>query len=115
MTAVFGGVFCILAALAVDLGSISLKARQIQGAADLSAMAAARDLSHAQAAAQATAAANLPEVQTVSVTKGGYVADARLAPKDRFSAGAPEPNAARVEVAAPALKRSFGARRASAT
>jgi len=102
MTAVFGGVFCILAALAVDLGSISLKARQIQGAADLSAMAAARDLSHAQAAAQATAAANLPEVQTVSVTKGGYVADARLAPKDRFSAGAPEPNAARVEVAAPA-------------
>lgn len=102
MTAVFGGVFCILAALAVDLGSISLKARQIQGTADLSAMAAARDLSHAQAAAQATAAANLPEVQTVSVTKGGYVADARLAPKDRFSAGAPEPNAARVEVVAPA-------------
>ena len=102
MAALFGGVFCVLAALAIDLGSISLKARQVQGAADLSAMAAARDLSHAQAAAQATAAANLPEVQTVSVTKGGYVADARLAPKDRFSAGAPEPNAARVEVAAPA-------------
>lgn len=102
MAALFGGVFCVLAALAIDLGSISLKARQIQGTADLSAMAAARDLSHAQAAAQATAAANLPEVQTVSVTKGGYVADARLAPKDRFSAGAPEPNAARVEVAAPA-------------
>lgn len=102
MAALFGGVFCVLAALAIDLGSISLKARQVQGAADLSAMAAARDLSHAQAAAQATAAANLPEVQTVSVTQGGYVADARLAPKDRFSAGAPEPNAARVEVAAPA-------------
>lgn len=102
MAALFGGVFCVLAALAIDLGSISLKARQVQGAADLSAMAAARDLSHAQAAAQATAAANLPEVQTVSVTKGGYVADARLAPKDRFRAGAPEPNAARVEVAAPA-------------
>ena len=100
--AVFGGVFCVLAALAIDLGSISLKARQVQGAADLSAMAAARDLSHAQAAAQATASANLPEVQAVSVTKGGYVADPRLAPNDRFSAGAPEPNAARVEIAAPA-------------
>lgn len=102
MAALFGGVFCVLAALAIDLGSISLKARQVQGAADLSAMAAARDLSHAQAAAQATASANLPELQTVSVTKGGYAADPHLAPKDRFSAGAPEPNAARVEIAAPA-------------
>jgi uncharacterized membrane protein len=35
---------CVLAALAVDVGSISLKARQIQGTADLAAMAAARDL-----------------------------------------------------------------------
>jgi uncharacterized membrane protein len=36
------------------------------------------------------------------VIKGGYVADARMKPKDRFSPGASEPNAARVEVTAPA-------------
>ena len=53
MAAAFGAVMCVLAALAVDLGSITLKARQIQGTADLSAMAAARDLGHADAAARA--------------------------------------------------------------
>jgi len=93
---------CVLAALAVDVGSISLKARQIQGTADLAAMAAARDLDNADVAAHATASANLSDVQTVSVIKGGYVADARLKPRDRFSPGASEPNAARVEVTAPA-------------
>lgn len=102
MTAAFGGLLCVLAALAVDVGSISLKARQIQGAADLSAMAAAHDLARANAAAQATAVANLPDVQRVSVTTGGYVADPRLKPDERFSTAAPRPNAARVEVTAPA-------------
>jgi len=102
MTAAFGGLICVLAALAVDVGSISLKARQIQGAADLSAMAAAHDLAHADAAARATAAANLPDVQKVGVTKGVYVADPRIKPKERFNAGAAQPNAARVEVTAPA-------------
>ena len=93
---------CVLAALAVDVGSISLKARQIQGTADLAAMAAARDLDNAEVAAHATASANHSDVQTVSVIKGGYVADARMKPNDRFSPGASEPNAARVEVTAPA-------------
>ncbi|WP_313004167.1 TadG family pilus assembly protein [Brevundimonas sp.] len=102
MTAAFGGLLCVLAALAVDVGSISLKARQIQGAADLSAMAAAHDLARANAAAQATAVANLPDVQRVSVTTGGYVADPRLKPDERFSTAAARPNAARVEVTAPA-------------
>lgn len=102
ITALFGGVFCVLAALAVDVGSVSLKARQIQGAADLSAMAAAHDLARAAAAAHATASANLSDVQTVEVVKGAYVADGRIKPKDRFLAGAADPNAARVEVTAPA-------------
>lgn len=102
MTAAFGGLLCVLAALAVDVGSISLKARQIQGAADLSAMAAARDLTRAQAAAEATADANLPDVQRVRVTTGGYTANPRLKPEARFSPAAPQPNAARVEVTAPA-------------
>lgn len=102
MSAAFAGLMCVLAGFAVDLGSISLKARQVQGAADLSAMAAAHDLTHAETAARATAAANLADLQTLTVVKGGYVADARLKPKDRFSAGVAEPNAARVEVTAPA-------------
>ena len=102
MSAAFAGLVCVLAAFAVDLGSISLKARQIQGTADLSAMAAAHDLAHAETAARATASANLADLQTLTVTKGGYVADARIRPSDRFSAGTHEPNAARVEVTAPA-------------
>lgn len=102
MAAAFSGVICALAALAVDLGSISLKARHVQGAADLSAMAAAHDLSRAEIAARATALANLADLQTITVTKGGYVADARLKLSQRFSASGSEPNAARVEVTAPA-------------
>lgn len=102
MTAAFAGLICVLAALAVDLGSVSLKARQIQGAADLSALAAARDLAQAETAARATAWANLTDLQAITVTRGGYVADARIKPEDRFRAGASEPNAARVEVTAPA-------------
>ncbi|HEY1071994.1 TadG family pilus assembly protein [Brevundimonas sp.] len=102
MSAAFGGVMCVLAALAVDLGSISLKARQIQGTADLSALAAARDLTRADSAARATASANLMDVSVVSVTKGAYVADPGVAPKNRFSPGGATPNAARVEVTAPA-------------
>ena len=102
MSAAFASLMCVLAALAVDLGSISLKARQVQGVADLSAMAAAHDLAHAETAARATASANLPDLQALAVTRGGYVADPRLRPRDRFSAGARAPNAARVEVTAPA-------------
>ncbi|MFK0300304.1 TadG family pilus assembly protein [Brevundimonas sp. NPDC090276] len=102
MTALFGGILCLLAALAVDVGSVTLKARQIQGTADLSAMAAAHDLARADAAARATASANLSDLQAVRVVKGGYVADPRLKPKDRFSPGATDPNAAQVEVTAPA-------------
>ncbi len=102
MTAAFAGLICVLAALAVDLGSVSLKARQIQGTADLSALAAARDLARAETAARATASANLTDLQALTVTRGGYVADARIKPEDRFRPGVSEPNAARVEVTAPA-------------
>ncbi|MET4683791.1 putative membrane protein [Brevundimonas faecalis] len=102
VTAAMAGLFCIVAAVAIDLGSVSLKARQVQGAADLSAMAAAHDLTRADLAARATAQANLTDVQTVNVQKGAYVADPRLAPANRFSPGAATPNAARVQITAPA-------------
>jgi uncharacterized membrane protein len=102
MAAAFAGLMCVLAALAVDLGSVTLKAREVQGTADLSAMAAARDLTQAEVAARATASANLADLQSLTVTKGGYIADTRIKPGDRFRAGGSEPNAAHVEVTAPA-------------
>jgi len=88
------------AALAVDLGSIFLQTRKLQGIADLAAMAAARDLSNAQRAAEATAAANgWQGPLTVTVTTGGYRADPALAAASRFTPGASSPNAAKVTVA----------------
>ena len=102
-----GGVTIIVAAsmivllgfcgFAVDLGGVFLKARKLQGIADLAAMAAAMDLAHADAAAQATAKDNLPDL-TVATALGAYAPDPLISPKDRFKPAAVNPNAARVEV-----------------
>lgn len=88
----------VLAALAVDLGSMVLKARDVQGAADLASLAAARDLPRAQQAALATAQANLGNHVTVQTTVGVYVGNPAVAPSARFSAGGTQPNAARVVI-----------------
>ncbi len=95
MTAIFGTVICSLAALTVDLGSIALEGRTLQGAADLAAMSAAQNLDQATLAAQATAAANLDQV-SVQVLVGRYQADPTKAPEARFAAGSDQSNAARV-------------------
>ncbi len=96
MAAMAGGLFCAMAAVTVDLGSLALHARQLQGAADLAALAGARDMDHAEAAARATAEANAGAGVIAGVLKGRYVADKAIAPNQRFTAGAPEPNAVRV-------------------
>ena len=57
IAAASGAVLLGFGALAVDMGSIYLQSRKLQGMADLAAIAAARDLANAQAAAQATASA----------------------------------------------------------
>ncbi|WGM29872.1 TadG family pilus assembly protein [Brevundimonas sp. NIBR11] len=95
MAAAAGGLFCVLAAIVVDLGSLALDGRTLQGAADLAALSAARDLDRAQMAGQATAQANVEDVTTQVVT-GLYIADPGLAPAARFSATTTRPNAARV-------------------
>lgn len=87
---------CATAALAVDLGSIALDARRLQGAADLAAMSGARDIAKAEAAARATAVANVGAQVGVAVTTGAYTADRTLAPTARFAAGGTGPNAIRV-------------------
>ena len=90
--------FVVLAALSIDLGSITLKAREIQGAADLAALSAARNLPKATAAANATARANLGDDVTITTETGVYSANAAVAVHDRFVSGSPTPNAARVTI-----------------
>ena len=102
MAAVFGLLLCGLAALAVDVGSIVLTSRKIQNTADLAAMSGARDLARAQAAAQATASANLPNITLLTVQRGRYTPDPAITPTARFKAQSTEINAARVEITAPA-------------
>ena len=93
MAAAAGGLFCVLAAIVVDMGSLALDGRTLQGAADLAALSAARDLDRAQLAAEATAQANVGAVATQVMT-GLYVADPDVAPHDRFAPVASGPNAA---------------------
>lgn len=106
MAAVFGALICVSAALAVDVGSMMLKGREVQGAADLSALAAAQTLSQplvrSEAAAADTAHANLTDLTEVQVQVGGYAPDRRLKPAERFTPGGAQPNAARVVLSAPA-------------
>lgn len=102
MAALFGGLICVCAALAVDAGVIFLKGREVQSAADLSALAAAGQLAKAGDAGEATARANLQDLKTLRVEVGVYTPDPRLRPAERFAPGGEDPNAARVEISAPA-------------
>ncbi len=86
--------FC---ALAVDVGAVFLKSRQLQGIADLAAIAAARDLDNAQAAAQATADANLAGLTAV-VTTGSYSADPSIPSGQRFVPGPNNATAVKVRI-----------------
>lgn len=92
----------VLAALAVDVGSVVLRAREIQGTADLAALAAARDLSRASAASTATVHDNLGDRATVQTEVGVYAGDPTKAPDRRFVVTQASPNGARVKVSAPA-------------
>jgi len=102
MTAAFGVVMCAIAALAVDVGSIALTARKVQGTADLAAMSAARDLNQAQRAAEATARDNISNISAITVERGRYRPDPALRPEARFKVQPLEINAAKVEITAPA-------------
>ena len=90
-------VFLGFGAVSVDLGSIYLTTRHLQGVADMAALAAASDLTHAQAAAQATADANpMDSAVTATATTGTYASDASVAASQRFTPGAASPTAAQV-------------------
>jgi uncharacterized membrane protein len=84
-------------AAAVDFGNVFLKSRQLQGMADLAAMAAAGNLSQAQAAAQETAAANnWANPITTTVVTGTYQPLASTPAAQRFVAGGSPANAVQV-------------------
>lgn len=102
ISAVGAALACIAAAVAVDLGALALHTRKVQGAADLAALAAARRLDGADAAARTTVALNLTNVRVIGTETGRYVPDPAREPADRFEAGAPEVDAARVTVTAKA-------------
>jgi uncharacterized membrane protein len=86
-----------LAALAVDMGSVYLQSRRLQGVADLAALAAANDISRAQAAADATVAVNpVGGKVTALVARGRYDARASGGPTKRFQASESAPDAAKV-------------------
>jgi uncharacterized membrane protein len=85
------------AAFAVDLGSVYLTSRQLQGVADLAAMAAARDMTDATAAANATVQANtIGAPVSVALTPGVYDDDPSVTPSARFTPGGAQPTAIKV-------------------
>jgi len=98
IAAAFGMVMLIgAAALAVDVGSLHLDRRKLQGIADAAAMAAAAKPGEERAAAERIIAANCDcGITIASLTRGSYVADAGVAAEQRFTAGGASPNAVRI-------------------
>ncbi|MEZ5946208.1 MAG: TadG family pilus assembly protein [Hyphomonas sp.] len=114
--AFFLPVALVILAFAIDLGSVGLKKREFQGAADLAAILAAQNLSDYERVALDNLSANgfgtrstkPPGVNTSSpgaeklpktkatVERGTYVARPDVPPADRFTPGARPANAVRV-------------------
>lgn len=99
-------------ALAVDVGSVQLETRRLQGLADAAALAAAADLPAAQTHADALVAdAGWNRDFAVVTTPGRYVADPATASADRFTPGATPANAVQVALSTQSptfLARIFG-------
>lgn len=89
------------AAVSVDVASIYLAKRELQGVADAAALAAARHTSdtEAQGAANGVIGAyGISDVLMSSLQSGKYALDGGVAIEDRFSPGGGDPDAVRVEL-----------------
>ncbi|KTE17685.1 TadG family pilus assembly protein [Sphingopyxis sp. H115] len=87
------------AALAVDVGSLYLDRRKLQGIADAAALAAAARPGEERAAAARIIAANCDcGIQIATLAPGTYVADPGIAAEQRFAEGGASPNAVRIVV-----------------
>lgn len=98
ITTAFGMTMLIgAAAFAVDLGSLYLDRRKLQGIADAAAMAAAARPGEEQAAAQRIIAANCDcGIRIAVLAPGTYTADPAVQAERRFSGGGASPNAVRI-------------------
>ncbi|WP_260583220.1 pilus assembly protein TadG-related protein [Sphingopyxis sp. PET50] len=98
IAAAFGLVMLIgAAALAVDVGSLHLDRRKLQGIADAAALAAAAKPGEERAAAERIIAANCDcNIVIAALTRGSYADDLGVAAEQRFSAGGAAPNAVRI-------------------
>lgn len=84
-------------AFAVDVGSIELESRRLQGLADAAALSAAADPGTADRTARAVVnAAGWPRAVQVSATPGSYAGDLATAPANRFTPAPGGGDAARV-------------------
>ncbi len=87
------------AGFAIDLGSVYLESRRLQGSADLAALAAMQNPAQAEALATATVAANRwPQGTQVRVVRGTYAPDRSVRPAERFRPTPAGANAVRVQV-----------------
>lgn len=96
MSVLLMALMLLFTGLAVDIGSIYLDSRKLQGAADLAALAAA-SAEDPQAAAEKAAAMNFPDAPVAAeVTAGRYSPDSSLTPAARFQASSDPVNAVKV-------------------
>lgn len=93
-----GSLIALLAAtaLAVDMGSVYVNSRRLQGVADAAALAAAASSDPNGAAQQALSSNGLADAQVSALTQGSYTPDASLTPAQRYAAGATPGNAAQI-------------------
>lgn len=85
------------AALAVDIGSLYLDRRKLQGIADAAAMAAAGRPGEERAAAERIIAANCDcGIRIDALTPGTYIADPSVEAERRFAGGGTTPNAVQI-------------------
>lgn len=98
ITTAFGMAMLIgSAAFAVDLGSLYLDRRKLQGIADAAAMAAAGRPGEERAAAERIIAANCDcGITIAALTPGTYTANPSVQAEQRFTGGGASPNAIRV-------------------
>lgn len=88
-----------MSALSVDLGKIYVDKRKAQSVADLSALAAASDLTRAARAANATVQRNAITVDSpITVELGTYTPNPATQINNRFQLAGTTPNAARVTI-----------------
>ena len=95
----FGGSLVAMSALAVDIGSVYLESRKLQGVADLAALAAAEDPGNARARVARVVADNgFGKKVYARIEIGTYVADPSLEAGRRFAPGGHMPNAVQVSL-----------------